>query len=243
MADNKSNIIMIGWVQDELGYQKTRSRRIIEYSLQRLKETRRFISLIRKDYQSGNTVLVDFDSEKLIIDLPVDWPAKISGKIVVNFRDESNLMNHYAVQILARTKDSIITSFPVELFKLQRRNHFRVELPSGVMVSMTHRGENKSGFAAKDISGSGIMIFRKRVQVFDVGDKLQNICIREGKEKSGSPPGDENCLKVKDAEVVRIAFAEELNLHYAGIMFFPDKKEEEALLKYVRQLELAHLRK
>ena len=234
---------MSGWVQDELGYQKTRSQKIIAYSLLRLKQTRRFISLVQNDYQSGNTILVDYNSEKLLIDKPVDWPKQLSGKIVVRFRDESNLMNHYTVQIQSITSDSIITGFPVELYKLQRRDHFRVELPSGIIISMTHQDQKKSGFSAKDISASGVMVFRKRVQVFDVGEKLENICIRDGKEKPTGSHGEETSLKVRDAEVVRISFLEELNLHYAGVMFFPTKKEEEDLLKYVRKLELEDLRR
>ncbi|MBU0673872.1 MAG: PilZ domain-containing protein [Proteobacteria bacterium] len=224
-----------GWVHDELGYQRTRSPVIIRQSLIALKQQRVFLSLAQKGYQSGNTVLVDFDQDKLIIDRPLDLPKNITGSLIVQFRDKGNLQNRYQVRILSLTADSIITTLPQDFFQLQRRRQYRVGLPAGNVVSFTLEGEPCSGFFAKDISAGGMLIGHKKRQL-EVNDRLENLVL-EGIGRKGE------ALCISISQVVRIFQAEEIKRYFAGLLFSPTRQEEEALLKFVRKLELEQIRR
>ncbi len=244
MADQKtdpSKNKIATWVADESGYEKTNSSWVIRQALDRLKKDRVFLTLFHKGYQSGNTILVNY-SDHLQIDKPVDWPG-VQVRIRVIFRDGARLWNHFSVQVLSVTNDTIVTEFPKELFQLQRRLHYRVDVPRGSQVLYTHKGKRCQGLYFQDISIGGILICMK-VPLLEHGDTVSAIemAIPGGQVLDESGAQMQQIITIGRGEVVR-AFRNRQNMTCFGIEFRPTAQEEKSLFEYVRYRELELLRK
>jgi len=240
--DAKKNIapgLYVGWVSDESGYEKTRSREIIGQTLDRLKNNRMLITLYHKDYQSGSTVLVDF-GEQLVIDRPKDWPDNIS-RVRVVFKDEGRLWNFFQVAVRSVSSDYVYTDVPVELFLLQRRDNYRVDVPSGSQVTFSHQGKNHVALRLENISAGGMLITLKG-QVLRPGDLLTDLYISlPGGEREGL--GKPTELKIGKAEVARTLRGDN-HIHILfGIKFLLTPVEEDRVQRYVRSRELELLKK
>jgi hypothetical protein len=235
--------IDIGWVATESGYQKTRSPLIIMNSVTSLKKARCFLTLTRKGYFSGNTILVDYSAKHLVIDRPLDWPPQQGGLIFIRFQDKAKLLNHYKAKIIKVTHDSIFTEFPVELFQLQRRQYYRVQVPSSNNVSFQFRGSECSGLIAQDISIRGILIFKKSSHLLEIGDEVNNLTMEIYDPVKNDTSKISVNLQAQQGEVVRLDRIKEIDQYFAGLKLFPDRKEEKLLQKYIHQRELSDLRK
>ncbi|MBU0484246.1 MAG: hypothetical protein KKB30_07005 [Proteobacteria bacterium] len=238
------SVINSGWVPDEIGYQRTSSLAIIKLVLTKLQSDRRFITLVQKGYQSGNSILVDFDQTRLMIDKPVDWPEG-STKAMVVYRDDARLWNHFRVRVTATTHDTIYTDFPRELYQLQRRDHYRVDLPRTSIISFVHKNNLHQGFCVQDLSASGILIYRKKKDLLAVNDVISQITIKipADEPQIGDPEAEGTIIKVSKAEVVRTFRNPRVHVFFFGIKFMLANKEEEIMLRYVRQRELELLRR
>jgi len=235
--------IDIGWVPTESGYQKTRSPLIILDSITRLQESRRFLTLTKKRYFSGNTILVDYSSKHLLIDRPLDWPPQLTGLIFIRFQDTAKLLNFYKAKIVEVTNDSIFTEFPTELFQLQRRQYYRVSVPSSNNVSLQYKGSEYSDLIAQDVSIRGILIFRKSAPLFEVGDEVNNLALEVyGPTRDNTSKSRAN-LRAQQGEVVRLDKIKEVDQYFAGLKLCPNKQEEMLLQKYIHRRELSDLRK
>jgi len=234
-----------GWIQDEVGYQRTSCRTIISNLLKSLMKKRRFLCLRQRDgYQSGNTVLVEVAGDRLAIDKPVDWPGN-SAPVTLVFRDDHMLINHCTVKVAAVTADTIYTNFPATVYQLQRRSHYRVDVPRASRASMTVRGESVPGFYLHDISANGILVSRRQEELLAAGEEVSNITltIPPDDPPRGNPAAQDTVIFVSKGEVTRTFASSKTRLCYAGIKLFVDSREEEALLRYVRRRELELLRR
>ena len=233
----------IGWVPTESGYQKTCSPLIIMNSLARLKKSRRFVTLTKKGYFSGNTILVDCSTKHTVIDRPLDWPAQQGGLVFVRFQDDAKLLNYYKAKIIKVTNDSIITEFPVELLQLQRRQYYRVSVPGSNNVSFQLKGSERSGLIAQDLSIRGILICKKSHHLFEIGDEIKDLSLEVYSSTNGVKSEISVNLQAQQGEVVRLDKIKEIDQYIAGLKLFPDRKEEKLLQKYIHQRELSDLRK
>lgn len=235
--------IETGWVSTENGYEVTRSKDIINYTISRLKQERVMLTLLQKNYQSGNTMLIDYDAEQILIDKPVDWPRGIT-QIRAVFRDNAKLWHHFTLVVTSVDKDTLYAKWPTELFLLQRRCHYRIEVPRGGQVAFTYEGQKMRGFFLEDVSAGGMLIFtnlKRNIILFKnkiLTDISLALLVHEGDSQDRAYK-----LLIKEGEVMRGFRNEEACLIYFGIKFTPNHAEEEALLKYVRQRELAIIRK
>lgn len=233
------------WVQGEGGYEVTRARKILLLALENLKKERGSITLVQKGYQSGNTMLVDFDDNRLLIDKPRDWPGGIT-RVRAIFRDNAKLWNHFVANIFQTDKDTLYARFPEEMYLLQRRAHYRVDAPRGSQVTFTYEGQKMKGFFVQDVSSGGMLIFtsmRRNIVLYrnkTIRDIVLNLAIHDSSSQGTGPLLQ---LQIPEGEVVRGFRNEQLKLIYSGIKFSCTSLEEETLLKYVRQRELALLRK
>jgi hypothetical protein len=239
VSKNRDSSAAAGWVQDEVGYQRTSSRTIINNLLKSLMKKRRFLCLRRKDgYQSGNTVLVEVAENRLAIDKPVDWPGG-GAPVTLIFRDDHMLINHCTVKVTAVTTDTVYTAFPGTVYQLQRRSHYRVGVPRASRASMTVRGEYLPGFFLHDISASGILVSRRDEQLLAEGDELSDISLDIAAEDGRGA----TVIAISQGEVTRTFTRSRTGLYYAGIKLLADCHEEETLLRYVRKRELELLRR
>jgi len=229
------------WTTASNGYEKTGSPELIERTIRSIMEKHRFVVLMHKGYQSGNVVIVDIGPGGVVIDKPVDWPG-VSRKIRVLFRDEANVWNYFTVTVRAETKDTVKTDFPTELFRLQRRAHFRVPVPAGTTAAFSMGGRRHEGLAVGNLSVGGMLACvpaaDKPAGVKEQA-RIENIVLAiPGDDKEG---GRE--LAVRRGLIVRAFTDEEREQVCFGVRFSPAPREEELLLQYVRNSELEALRK
>ncbi len=230
--------VMNGWVADESGYERTRNPQIISQILEKVKSKGRFITLYHKEYQSGSTVLVDY-GKQLVIDKPKNWPQKINS-VRIAFRDEAKLWNHFQVPILSTDEKYICTKLPKEIFQLQRRDNFRVEIPHDTLVDFTYQNKKMTALFCENVSVGGMLI-RMKGPLLLHGDLISDISIsfpRPGKNRAGAA-----CIQIKHAMVVR-TFKEQGDKEvWFGIKFLPSIAEEDELHQYIRSRELELIQK
>ena len=232
------------WVTMDGGYETTKSPAIIQTTLNMIKGDRILVSIIFKGYQSSGTVLYEINNNIIKIDKPKDWPGKIK-KIRIVFKNEINIWMHFVVSVLKTTSDSLHCSIPISLFKLQRRNHYRVGLPQKSKVLFSYNNEICT-YQLKDLSAGGMLIFSKTDPTFfqDSSHISKIKLILPFEETPESPEGKLITLFAKEAELVREFIQQEpFMLFCFGFRFFCTKSEEEKILRYVRQRELEVLRK
>jgi c-di-GMP-binding flagellar brake protein YcgR len=233
-----------GWIAVDGGYEVTYSREIVEHVLGSIKKQGILLTITHEDYQSGNTILVSFDKNKILIDKPMDWPEK-KKRIRVIFKDAARLINYFTINILSVDKETIFAQFPNELYRLQRRSNFRIDVPGGSVASFQCRDDKYDGFMVNDISASGTMLCSKR-QIVLPSDALIVFLkmIFPAELNSEGEVVSKGCsLSIRRGEIVRGIKNKHLKSICYGVRFNLLQNEEELLLKYVRQRELQRLRK
>ena len=246
MATQKRKAPTVGWATEEGGYEVTGSPQLIRNALARLKKKHVFIVLLHKGYQSGNTIVVNFNEQFLLIDKPMDWTTSHSRFRVV-FKDEANVWNHFTVPVVGASKDTLKTKIPTELFRLQRRAHFRIEVPSGCRAQFTRKERVFRGAEVVNISAGGLMVCLKRREpiIGKASDaSLQDLqIIIPGSGGVGGEEDNSILISVAKSEVKRESVDRDKGQLCLGIEFYPNAQEEHELFKYVRQRELIMLRK
>jgi c-di-GMP-binding flagellar brake protein YcgR len=244
MSPENNTVAKTSWVSIEGGYETTQSPVIIRNTLKYLQKGRILINVLRKGYQSGGTILYSFDNSHILIDKPKDWP-KDTTKVRVVFRSETKVWMHFLTHVRSVGKDNLKCDTPKALFMLQRRMHYRVGTPQGSRLTCSYNNE-ECIFAIKDISAGGLLIFAKfNYGIPEAGNHLNNlhITIPCDEASSGAEDGIWQ-IRLKEGDIVRELIQEQpIMLFSYGVRFYPTNKEEEQILRYVRQRELEVLRK
>lgn len=237
------------WHQTEAGYEVTDSAELIKRSLRRLLEKRTYLVLLQKGYQSGNTVAVAWDEQTLQVDKPRDWPAG-GSRVRVIFRDEAGVWNHFNAVVTQVTSDTLFLSGPKELYKLQRRAHYRVAVPSGTLATFTGKGQVYKNFSVQDISVGGISLCsscgRDGAGTGGIGleEEVSSIIIAFPMSKEAAKEGEPTNYEIKVGKGCLVRRYTNAITHgdCMGIRFFATSGEEKELLYYVRQRELEIIR-
>jgi c-di-GMP-binding flagellar brake protein YcgR len=225
------------WISQDAGYELTASTAIIKSLLNTLKKERNFITLFHKGYQSFGTMLVDVTDAECKIEKPKDWPGTHT-KVRVSFKNKAKVVHHFYTRITSTTRNNLYLDLPKELYKLQRRSNYRVELPKGSYTTFMYNGK-KCKFNVQDISLSGMLFYTKDAEA--VSEHVTQI-----KAISVSTPflNDESIsLTVEKGEIVRATFNKRHNIFFYGVRYFPTDPEEENIMKFIRKRELQILRK
>lgn len=236
------------WTTVENGYEKTASRTIIEQVLSIVMQKHRMIVLLSKGYQSGATIFVSIGPQNLVIDRPMDWAGLKRVRVV--FKDDAKVWNHFTVKVTGEGKDTVKTEFPTELFRLQRRAHFRIDAPTGSKASFMLDGELVKDITVGNISIGGMMIFYAKGEAPET-IKDQDVVIHIEVELApfvaddGEVSGEREVLRLEIAQGVCVrSFLDSNGQQYClGVMFKPRPQEEVKLMQQIRQLELEELRK
>lgn len=237
------------WVAGDNGYEKNSSADVIRKTLTITKKKRKFIVLLHKGYQSGSTVIVEIGKDFLTIDKPVDWPGL--DKIRVVFKDEAQVWNYFAVHVVSDTEDTVKTEFPTELFRLQRRAHFRINLPNGSVASFLKNDQEFKNVMVGNLSIGGMMFCLSSGEPpgdLKDQDEINGIVLKIPKEeKKGVAALSEgdlfDFLSVGKGMIVR-SFVDSDTVKYCmGVQFDLRAGEEERMQQYVRKRELETLRK
>jgi len=244
MTSAKSNDpASFSWVAHHAGYDYTRSGHIISNTLNWLLEKRIFVNLLHKGYQSGGTIIIEANHEKIVVDKPKDWPATHTAFRVI-FRNPAKLWSHFNAELKSSSANSLVLKPPEELFILQRRQHYRISLPEGSMATFLYN-QKKCKLNMQDLSAGGMLLCTKTLK--DMPQQhhtIKNIIITIPSDDVAA--GAENGIlrfKIKEGEIVRAFANSKFRLFCLGVRFSPGRPEEERIMKYIRQRELAQLRK
>lgn len=249
MVKNSKHTGSSYWVAGKNGYEKNCSADVIHNALTITKNKRRFVVLLHTGYQSGSTVLVEIGKDFLTIDKPVDWPGL--KKVRVVFKDEAQVWNYFAVKVLSAQEDTVKTEFPTELFRLQRRAHFRINLPNGSVAAFIKNGQEFKNMTVGNLSIGGMMFCLSATEPpgdLQDRDEISGIVIKIPKDdKKMAAQMTENelfdFLAVSRGMIVRSFIDNDTVKYCLGVQFDLRPGEEERMQQYVRQRELESLRK
>jgi c-di-GMP-binding flagellar brake protein YcgR len=200
----------------------------------------------------------DYTRLTIIIKLPVigdqqyvvmDWIEDFADiilsnpdpKLIFECVDSQKIPYRFPTKLYKAAVREIWVYFPKEIVRIQRRRHFRIDVPSGGEVSMSLGGETAT-FAIKDISVSGLAILiprtRGKEKFLRLGDKLKEIKIHLLLE------GQVYGIDIKSATVRRLQDNMEARVILCGLEFTDiDNKIKNILNDYIRRLERTMLRK
>lgn len=231
------------WTACESGYEKTDSASIINHLLLHLKTNRTPLALVKVGYQSAPTILFDIVDNKILIDKPVDWPDSTKGKagndnkIRVVFKDNAKKWNHFNAIVTSQSKDTLRLSYPKVLYRLERREYYRIHAPGGSHLSFRCNQNRYDKGILNDFSAGG-MLFSMAGTTKITDSIIEDINI--------SLPGADDIRKyinVDRGEVIRAIPDRQSELVSFGVSFQVSEKEKEELLKMIRQHELAQLQR
>lgn len=231
-----------GWVTQEGGYDVTSSFGIIKDILTQLENNRRLLTIVQEGYQSRGTILVGLDQKRIAVDKPVGFPGD-KLKAVIFFRYTGNIRHHFQSQVVSVTADTVYLQFPRRLLRLQRREHFRVDLPAG-STALGKYEEQTCLFDARDVSAGGMLLLsRDSHGINETGAILEDLVLNvPASADEDRDSGDEGeAFQVGRGEVVRRIYNQESAFYYIGIRFMDSENKE--LMYFIRQRELEILRK
>jgi len=230
-----------GWTVDESEYERSRSPAIIKQALEMLKREGILVYLAYSGYQSGGTVLLDCNLQRLTIGKPPDWPGK-SNSVRIDYKDRKRLWNHFHVTLIQVSADTLEATIPKEIFRLQRRRHFRIDAPPGSLATFLHRGRKYEGFFVHNVSAGGMLAGTKSKPVFVAGDAITNLSLLLVSPSNAEARQELLPLALTRGAIVHSHRDVEQGVSFFGIRFENKAKEEDKLIRYVRQLEIELLR-
>ncbi|MBC8318769.1 MAG: PilZ domain-containing protein [Desulfobulbaceae bacterium] len=229
--------IAADWVPKDAGYELTTSTVIIKSVLSSSKKERNFITLFHEGYQSLGTLIEKITDTECVIGKPKDWPGTHT-KIRLTFKNRLKIAHHFYARVASTTRNSLHLELPQKMYRLQRRSDYRVDLPQGSIVTFVHYGK-KCKCNIKDVSLSGILMYtRTSEELPDHLIELESITVDLPLTEK-----ENTTLKIKKGELVRKTYNKRHGIFYYGIHCFPTDKEEEHILKFIRERELYILRK
>ena len=230
----KKTLSVPGWQDIGADYESSTSSELIDQAITRIVTKHLPIFLASNGYQSGPAILLATNDQGLLLDKPRDW--RPSEKVRLIFKDETRLTNHFDVRILTESADTLQSSPPGEIFRLQRRSSYRVEVPRGCHVSFRSNNKLHIGMTVKNVSALGMLFSsQKPVELPHTG--IQDIALSIPARESGDILAGWQQKKVSQGEIVRTFHDRQLGIVYYGVAFRSKRKEEDELTRYIRQRE------
>lgn len=230
----KKKLPVPGWQDIGAGYESSASDELINQAVDRLVSNHLPVFLACKGYQSGPTILLAADGRGLLIDKPRDWQPCPKTRII--FKDETRLTNHFDVRILSESADTLLSSLPAEIFRLQRRACYRVDVPHGSHVSFRSNDNLHAGLKVKNISATGMLFYAKKPMELP-RNVIQDIALSLPAKQDENTLADWQQKKISTGEIVRTFHDRQEGVVYYGVAFRSKRKEEDELTRYIRQRE------
>lgn len=230
----KKTLSVPGWQDIGAGYESSVSNELIDQAVTRLVAEHLPIFLAGKGYQSGPAILIGANDQGLLIDKPRDW--RPCQKIRLIFKDAARLTTHFDLRILAESADTLQSSPPSEIFRLQRRASYRVDMPHGCHVSFRSNNNLHTGLKVRNVSAVGMLFFSKK-PVELPRTAIQDIALSIPARENGDLLSGWQQQKISQGEVVRTFHDRQMGLVFYGVAFQSKRKEEDELTRYIRQRE------
>ena len=219
----------------------TNHRTTIERSLSSINKDRHFITIVSGMYRSDETVLTGLDARNLLINKPLDWQDKIASAKIF-FRDSFSVWNFFRTKIVCATHNTVYTTIPERVHRLQRRRNFRVAPPFGSKTSFQQSSSHCFSAIVNDISAGGMLISTDaKGPSLDDQSELNKIEIKIPTQEKGS---DSHMLLplIKQGKIVRTFSDNFTGRTFFGIAFASNHEVKDEISKYVIHREQEILR-
>ncbi|MBU0674937.1 MAG: PilZ domain-containing protein [Proteobacteria bacterium] len=214
----------------------------IDHTLTTMRDSHLFLNLTGDYYLSGQTILTDFDQKNLMFDKPLDWPEALTSSQVY-FKDRLMIWSFFEVNIVCTTPDTLYTTVPTRLYRLQRRQYFRISPPLGSKASFQLEDQSFNSLAVNDLSAGGMLVSTNSPET-PLADSvvLDEIKITIPQPVRGKT--SETVLPIiTQGKVVRSFQDPKTNRRYFGICFQNSPEIRDEISRYVIQREQELLRR
>ncbi len=228
------------WEIEAENFARIDAPELIEKTLQVIKDD--YVLLVLASMEGGrygNTILVKFDRDILSIDRPSDFDEKSVEWFRIYFQDILGVWSFFEVKTISECLSSLCTTYPESLYRLQRRQYHRVEVPRGTRTVFWENNNLCDGGYVKDLSATGMLICTGHSEVkFENESVLNEIaialpylpsdCCKETEERAVLPV-------IHKGRIVR-SFKDSANLICHGVSFEYDEESERELARFVEAL-------
>ncbi|NTV12488.1 MAG: PilZ domain-containing protein [Desulfobulbaceae bacterium] len=219
-------------------YVRITSPDLIEKSLNVIKNDYLLLVLASLDGQRyGNTILVNFDQEILTIDKPNTFDENTVDTFRIYFKDILGEWSFFQVRTISECAFTLCSTYPDALYRLQRRQYHRVDLPEGTRAVFWEEDRLRDGGVVKDLSAVGMLICTGSTEEqFQANTVINEIAIALPFHPSARRKDAEERVVlpvIKKGRIVRSFKDSETNLIYHGVAFDKDDEEETELTRYV----------
>ncbi len=240
-----------GWVFYGDDVKFTSNRKLIAEEVERIYKKRIWIEMRFPGYKSAPTLIMSVKEDEIELERPSDWNQE-QEVVLLQYRAPREPWHSIKTRLKKASGDSLFFYFPEIYAVSERRSYFRVETPAGstakIMLkkqssSTTSRKRARHKFfmgIIKDISVGGISIYPQKMpgvilpasHIF-VGPLELDLKINEKKTWP--------LMEIKKAEVVRLSetMLNDKKILEMAFKFHMNRSEEENLVNYIRQRELA----
>jgi len=235
-----------GWVWSGDDVQYTTNKEVILGELSRLKRDKIWVEIRAPGYRSAPTLIMHADINSIEIDKPVDW--KQHCEIILSYRKDNSAWHFMRLKVAGETKDSIIGQLPYLFAILERREYYRLVVPTGsqIMFALEQGGFKTNRIyegLVKDISLGGVgFICSLDDENKPVSPKRYVAPIQLDLLVSAGKPF--KTITISMGEIVRVREPGRIarNGHEMAIKFLISEKERDRLTPYIRRRELEILK-
>ena len=106
----------------------------------------------------GNTILINFDSENLSIDRPIDFDQETVNSFRIYFRDINEVWSFFEVEVVSDCPYSLCATYPKVLYRLQRLRRQRIDVPENTRAVFWQGDVIHNGGEVRNISSAGMLL-------------------------------------------------------------------------------------
>lgn len=230
------------WEIESDNYAKIVAPELIEKTLNVIKNN--YVMLVvasTNGHRYGNTILVKFDRETLSIDKPVDFDEKSIDWFRIYFQDILEIWSFFEVRTISECAFSLCATYPEVLYRLQRRQYHRVEVPKGTRTVFWVDNQLRDGGVVMDISAAGMLICPGyREETFQENMVINEIAIAMPFHAATGKNDSQERVElpvIRKGRIVRSFKDSDTELFCHGIAFESEQETDQELARYVEKVK------
>ena len=193
------------------------------------------LTIVTRTVNEDNLFVIDLPGDDKIIQ---NSPGK---KASFEFSDKDMVQYRFGTEIVKIEKEGILLRSPESIERMQRREHYRVDAPSGTKLVLELM-KRKYEFNVVNLSEGGALLNRKAT-AHDSG--MQYECGTVNNVYLAYNQGGQNVrVKIKKADIIRIDKRTETRQYSYAIKFMDlDKKAEDEIRRFIYMCQRKVLKK
>lgn len=225
------------WEITGKNYEKCSHPTIIEQVLASLIHKKKLVSIHNDEHRFAKTNLIKFSKKTLQFEKPFDWSDNHSTLVII-FQNKKMVWNFFRVRALAASYETLYTTVPAEMYRMQRRTDQRTEAPTGSKAVFRLNNEEYRVATIRDISAGGMSIYSNRLnRKLTENCELHNISlvIPETYVSSMASKGQRSFPIISKGRVAHRKNDGITGKYLIGISFDPSEETKEQLTGYVKK--------